>query len=556
MALRLEKRTLDIEKIVSEGHAQPVVEGSLELPSGLPPIGRVLKVKAKPEVLKVEPSDDRALVEGVIHFSLLYTALEEASRYAVPEDDDDDAPHSAVQERLVHASWQRGLSFTYLLELPGASDDHVVNVKAVLHALHYEVSRDERGLEVDVVLDLTGKVKEYARVTLSLGAVGADVIQETEQVRLRSYLGEGYDREQITAVLGLGGRSTPENVLKVQAHAIVDDVISGEGYVGVRGHLNCAVLYEGAEGAGVQSAEWHRAATFDMEVPIERVGPDARADVSVHVKVRDYRIEETEEGWNIVADIDLVIEAAAYRIELVSCLTGLTGETDEIAARTEELELYEAVGETQARSDLNGVLEIPEGYPPIERLLQGDAQVHVQDVHVLGDKVAVEGTISVNALYVGRGDMGDGEVYSVHWPDAINFDIEIQLPGAEPGLDRHVDASVRKVEFDLINRHTLEVRVQLDLDVAVGRAKVVSNVVEAVVVPPEDPDPATFTFVVVQEDDSLWKLSQVYRTTVADLLANNEWLEEGTEPPVGSKLCIPGRKSEGVPVTEASVESL
>ena len=75
-------------------------------------------------------------------------------------------------------------------------------------------------------------------------------------------------------------------------------------------------------------------------------------------------------------------------------------------------------------------------------LLQGDAQVHVQDVHVLGDKVAVEGTISVNALYVGRGDMGDGEVYSVHWPDAINFDIEIQLPGAEPGLDRHVDASV------------------------------------------------------------------------------------------------------------------
>ena len=31
----------------------------------------------------------------------------------------------------------------------------------------------------------------------------------------------------------------------------------------------------------------------------------------------------------------------------------------------------------------------------------------------------------------------------------------------------------RKVEFDLINRQTLEARVQLDLDVAVGREKVV-----------------------------------------------------------------------------------
>lgn len=555
MALRLEKRTLDIEKIVSEGHAQPVVEGSLELPSGLPPIGRALKVKAKPEVLKVETSDDRALVEGVIHFSLLYTTLEEASRYAVPDGDDDDASSPTVQERLVHASWQRGLPFTYLLELPGASDDHVVDVKAALHALHYEVSRDERGLEVDVVLDLTGKAKEYANVTITLGATGADVIQETEQVRLRSYLGEGYNREQMTAVLGLGGRSTPENVLCVQAQAIVDDVIAADGHVKIRGHLECSALYEGGEGAGIQSAEWHRAGAFESEVPMERVGPDAHVKATVHVKVRDYRIEETEEGWNIVADVDVVVEAVAYRIELVSCLTDLSGESDEIAARTEELALYEAVGETQARSDLDGVLEIPEGYPPIERLLQGDAQVHVQDVHVLGDKVAVEGTISVNALYVGRGDMGDGEVYSAHWPDAINFDIEVHLPGAEPGLDRQADAVVRRVDFDLINRQTLEAKVQLELDVTVGREKIVSNVIEAVVVPPEDPDPATFTFVVVQEDDTLWKLSQVYRTTVADLLANNEWLAEGTEPPVGSKLCIPGRKPEEVHFAEASAES-
>lgn len=552
MALRLEQRTLDIEKIVSEGYAQPVVEGSLELPSGLPPIGRALKVKAKPEVLKVEPSDDRALVEGVIHFSLLYTTLEETSRYAVPDEDDADTARPTVQERLVYASWPRGLSFTYLLELPGAAEGHVVDVKAALNTLHYEVSRDERGLEVDVVLDLTGKAKEYANVTISIGATGADVIQETEQVRLRSYLGEGYDREQVTAVLGLGGRSTPENVLQVQAHAVVDEVIPSDGHVKVRGHLECSVLYEGAEGAGVQSADWHRAATFESEVPIERVGPDARAHVSVQAKVRDYRIEESEEGWNIVAEIDLVVEAAAYRIELVSCLTGLTGESDEIAVRTEELELYEAVGETKARSELDGVLEIPDGYPPIERLLQGDAQVHVQDVHVLGDKVAVEGTISVNALYVGRGDMGDGEVYSVHWPDAITFDIEVQLPGAEPGLDRHVDAAVRKVEFDLINRQTLEARVQLELDVTVGREKIVLNVVEAVVVPPKDPEPATFTFVVVQEGDTLWKLSQMYRTTVADLLAYNEWLAEGTEPPVGSKLCIPGRKSEEVQWAETN----
>lgn len=553
MALRLEKRTLHIEKIVSEGRAQPVVEGAVELPSGLPPIGRALEVTARPEVLKVEPSDDRALVEGVIHLSLLYAALEEAEHAA--SDDDDEASHPAVHERLVHADWQRGLTFTYLLDLPGASEDHAVDVKASTHAIHHEVSRDERGLEVDVVLDLVGTVKEVATITVTIGAMGADVIQEIEETRLRTHLGEGYDREQVTAELDLGGRSSPENVLDVKVKPVVTDIVPLDGCVQVRGYLESSVLYVGTEGAGTQSAEWPRSATFEFEVPVDRARSDAQAKATVHAKVRDYRVEESEDGCSIVVDIDMVAEVEVYRVELVPCLTGLVGESSEIATRSEELELYEAVGEAEARPELEGALELPEGYPPIERLLRGDAQVHVHDVHVLGDKVAVEGSVSVSILYVGRGDMGDGEVYQVRWTDALNFDTEVQLPGAEPGLDRHVDAVVRRVELDLINRQTLEARVQLGLDIVVGREKVINNVAEAVIVPPKDPDPATFTFVVVQEDDTLWKLSQLYRTTVANLMLNNEWLADGSEPELGSKLCIPGRRTSESDLVGAELDS-
>lgn len=548
MNVGLEKRSLRVEAVAGEGSGQPVIEGSVDLPAGLPTIGRPLQLIVRPEVTRVEPGDDRVLVEGCMELTFLYATSEEVREEPEYEGDE---PTIRVEEHLHRAEWRRALPFTYLLEVPGANEESTVDVSVRTESVSYEVAENHRRIEVEAVLSLGGKLREVVRTEVTTGAGGVPAYLESEEVRVRSFIGEAKERQRVLARLPLGGRSAPAHVLEVEAWPVVTETTAHEGSATVRGVLYYAALYEASEGAGIQFAEWPRGAAFEATVEIEGIGPDARIAARVDAEVTDYRIEETEEGYVLEAETVVTIGVRAYRVQILSVLTGIDGDSHEVAVRTEALQIYEAVGEGETRPEVTGILELPDGYPAVDRVLRGIADVQIQDVHVLGDKVAVEGSVSLDVLYVGRGEGGSGEIQSVSWPNAITLDAEIPLPGAEPGLDRQVNATVRRVDIDLINRETLEARVQLSIEAEVGRERTIEQVAEAVVVPADDGDDATFTFLVVQEDDTLWKVAQVYRTTEAELLLYNEGLAAGGELTPGMKLCIPRRRREAAPA-EAS----
>lgn len=283
--------------------------------------------------------------------------------------------------------------------------------------------------------------------------------------------------------------------------------------------------------------EWPKGIGFALRTEALGTGVQAVWVPDMKVTVRDYYVESSVDGAMLRLELDLEAEATAYRADVVPVVREIMSEGVEVACRVEDAEVYEAVGEGSTRSELQGVLELPEGLPPIERLLRGEARFVVEEVHVLGDKVAVEGQVRIDLIYVGRGEDGD-EVHIARWPYAITADLEVPIPGAEPGLDRTVTASVRRVDFDLINRETVEARVQVGCEASVGRLRALENVVEAVVVPPEDGERATFTFVVTTDEDTLWKLAQLYRTSIEAILDQNEWIDPTQPLGKGRKVCI------------------
>ena len=161
---------------------------------------------------------------------------------------------------------------------------------------------------------------------------------------------------------------------------------------------------------------------------------------------------------------------------------------------------------------------------------------------VLGDKVIAEGYVDIGALYVAR---TEGQpVHFVTWRKAVPIESEIALPGSEPGMEAEVHADVTSVELDLLNREAVEADVRVAVEAKLARGVERVAIVEAVTVPPADPDPPTLTFVVVQPGDTLWKLSHRYHSDVEQIVRANPWLEGAEEAalPVGRKLCVPRRK--------------
>src|SRR5690606_1396089 len=164
-------------------------------------------------------------------------------------------------------------------------------------------------------------------------------------------------------------------------------------------------------------------------------------------------------------------------------IAGLSSDVREIAVRKEPVRVHEAVGEGSVTENGKATLDLPEGYPGIERVLYGSAEAFVDDVHVLGDKVAVELHADVELVYVGRSGRGGG-LQVVRWPRAIELDAEIPVDGAEPGLQRRVSAKVERVYVDLINRESVDVAVGLAVAAELFRETEAEVVVEAVEVPP------------------------------------------------------------------------
>lgn len=543
MSLRLEKQSLSIETIVGENTAQSVIEGSVTVPGSKPEIGRALWVQAQPQITGYDVVDGRVAIEGTLDVNLLYASFTEVE--SAGEGDEDSEPELILEERLEKAAFTGAVPFAFVLDVPGAEPGVQAQPAVTVESVSYEVQGDQRTVEIDVVLNFGCVLKKTIEQVLTTRAItDGDVSLGQREVRLKTAAVAGKGQTHVTGHLSFGGRVLPEQVLELTVKPSAAPVVKiADGAVEITGNLSCGVLYTAQE-VGAAKAEWPDAIPFQIELPLPGCPAQARADVSLSIVDPTWHVVDADENRGLELDATVLATVRAAVTQVVNVVTELASEGPlAVAVRTEPLAVQEAVGEGVLAFTADASLDVPSGATPVERVLLADARAKVEDVHVLGDKVAVEGAVSLNMVYVGRS--GDTtSLAATAWPAGIPFECEIPVPGAEPGLERRVEISVGKVQVDLLNRETVDANVLLNAKVYLSRNVELDAVVEAVEVPAADPNPPTYTFVVLQEGDTLWQLAQRYHTEVAAILLANKWLEDENSPlTAGAKICIPRRRS-------------
>lgn len=554
MSLSLRYERISFKRRVLENAAESVVEGSLTLPSGARPIGRALRLSARPRVKEVEVKEDRVIFEGDFDLDLLYTYYEErrVNQYADPPGDDEafdderDELEVVVQERLARVEWSDELPFAYVLELPGVAEGQAVKHRVSVEDISYEVRSDESTVDVDLSLRFEAYTEESVSLDVATGVEGADGVEvEVKPVRVKNQLGKGEGEAKAEGELALPERAAPPSVVDVRASADVAEVFVDDGFVRVKGYVSYDILFQGA--GDPEGGTWRRGATFEAEIPVEGARRGAKAEVQADAGETRVHLVEDESGRRLEVRTPVALSVVVVLVREVPIVTKVSAGDKEVALRHERISLHECVGEGSATQTSDVTLEIPEGSPGVERVLTAWARAGVDDVHVLGDKVAVEVHVDVESIYVGK-ERGESSVYSAKWPGAFTLDVEVPVEGAEPGLERRVHVQVDRVEVDPINRESLDVRVQLTTNVAVSREIELDAVVEAVEVPPVEEDPPTYTFVVVEEGETLWRLAARYRSETGAIVAVNPWLESDAGAlPVGRKVCVPRKVMQATP---------
>lgn len=559
MNFRFEPRTVRMERPIGAATQQAVTEGSFELPASLPDIARIVRVEARPVVTEWEALENQVAVQGAVDLILIYAHEETAPAAAsgAPAGDieaesaygagdiladvlDDEPPEAEVREALYRHCWRRAAPFEAVLEIPGVHPRALVQLAVEPEAVDAELHSGGRRIAVEAVVAVTARASEEQPVTVSVKSrsLPAEAAAVETPVLVEHVTGRGDAHVSVDGVLAVLSEAPCRRVVDVSAVARASQAIASPGQVTVAGVIDYQVLYVDDAG-GLHSSRWEEQTPFAHTFAV----PEAPDGAPVHVETRITGLDASAGGdgreIRVWTDVQLAVRLA--RVEELSLIESLSG-TDQldVRARTETVALEEWIGAATHQEALTGTLELPQGNPPIERVLTAAARVRLEDVLVLEDKVVAAGQVDVEALYVGR---SQGQpVHAVHWRDAVAFECDVPLAGAEPGLEAYADVKVEDVTLDLLNRETVEAQVRLAARVRLTRSAQRDAVVEAVAVPPPDPDPPTWTFVVLQEGDTLWKLSHHYHADADAIVAANPWLDDPDAPlPPGRKLCIPRR---------------
>jgi len=550
----LRQQTVRMARLVGTATQQAVAEATLELPGGLPEMSRVVRVIAHPVVTGWEAAENELIVQGAVDFTVLYAHERpeppaardiEAERGYDAEAANGREPLAAFERReeLYRHRWRRAAKFEVILDVPGAGPGVAADVEVRPEEMDVQLHHTGRRLDVEAVVALTARVKQLYDAQVPVWDGPPDDAQaDVQLVAVRNEAGRRQAHVSVDGALPADGEVPLARVVDVSAAARAR-AEEEDGRLVVQGTMDYRVLAVDENGR-LTTRTWHDQTPFRYVFDAAGVqAEDARVRAvvtGVDAAVRG--------GLAVEVFADVALELDASSVRRLPLLVGLAApEGLEVRSRTSVFGLEEWVGQGTADERLRETLELPAGHPPIDRVIFAEAAAAVDDVLVLGDKVVGEGYVTVAALYVAR---TEGQpLHYVSWRRAMAFESEIDVPGAQPGMDADVSARVASIAVDLLNRETVEADVRLTFEAAVTRPVEREAIVEAVAVPPPEENPPTFTFVAVQPGDTLWKLSNRYHANMDDIVRANPWLQGAADGalPAGRKLCVPRRRPQAAP---------
>lgn len=117
----------------------------------------------------------------------------------------------------------------------------------------------------------------------------------------------------------------------------------------------------------------------------------------------------------------------------------------------ETIEVEQVLGAEMAQKVVEFDMIVPDPKPDIEQVIDVYVKdVEINSVDVIPDKVIIRGDLEVKVMYVA--DLDDHPVHAYE-KRHVRFTRDIEIPGAQKGMDAEADVSVEYVNYDFHRHH-------------------------------------------------------------------------------------------------------
>lgn len=298
---------------------------------------------------------------------------------------------------------------------------------------------------------------------------------------------------------------------------------------------------------------------MEVEVPFTQFVeiPGAKEGMAKLVKVEVEHIRgRRKDARTVTVEAILKIKAKVFETKILNVVVDIFSPSEKLEVEKTLLKVDQVIGEAENEIVVKEVLTVPDEKPPIEQIYRTKAKATVTESRIIDDKVIVEGTLTLETLYVAdvTGIPG-APLQPLHFMEhEVPFTTFVEIPGAKENMTLDFDVNVEHVssKVDPNDPRRFEVRAVLGLRAKVTQMvqiEVVVNVVEPEEEEKEEEkkekekkeeEKPSMTIYIVQKGDTLWNIAKRYNVTVDSIVKANNIANPDSIMP-GQQLVIPRR---------------
>ncbi|MFA5577431.1 MAG: SPOCS domain-containing protein [Tissierellaceae bacterium] len=507
MTIELIKDLLKIEELRGRGDTQTLVETEVYLNPSKPSIEKLLWTDGQVEILSTKAIRDRLVISGVVKFKVVYKSEEEEDNiYSIDSNGD----------------------FREEIEIPGITEDMSALVKAHIEYIEDEIL-DHRKLSLKALVDLEGKVEELNTLEVIKGVEHKDSLQILrETVNYKEILGRDSSYAIVKEAFELAeDKPSIEEVLKISFQAYENESTVVDDRIIISGTVNGRIIYYG-EG---QIATVEREMPFSHFLELQGAVEGAQAELDLELVEGGFEVLENEEGEFKVLDLEikLRVQGTAFSENEKSLIVDAYSTKEKIKLEMEEVNLLENIKTLIHRESL--ALDLAEYR--IKELYDLSGYTTIIDTRIIDEGITVDGILSVDAIYL---EEDTEEINTLK--EEIPYKFYLPVEGISFNSVVEIDIDLESIKTCLYKESTkIEGNIKHRINVNRNRLLKLIRAMEETGELIDKKDRPSITIYIVQNGDILWDIAKRYKTTMEEILEDNESINPNNIIP-GEKIII------------------
>lgn len=243
-------------------------------------------------------------------------------------------------------------------------------------------------------------------------------------------------------------------ILQIDAVAMVDDIMSGEGSMAVSGKVGLKILYV-PENDGRPVCAISSNLEFSSDVENPAITPDSKCMVEVDVGHVDFTMLNSRK---LSVRVVVEMQSKCMRENTMELVEDMEDECP-IELKKESFDIYNVLAATHTKFSIKDTLDFPSGKPSAVSVLKMDAKITDKDIRIVTGKIVIKGAVSLCTLYVSADNMIEFMEHEVPFTEVIDVDgandqalcdIDLWICQSDFDLRADVDGDMRLMDIELL----------------------------------------------------------------------------------------------------------